>query len=166
MRVKLTLPNLFRVNTIKESKPYGDTIIKKLECVGHVQKRLGTRCRKLCVTWKGKKLSDGKGIMGAGRLTDKGINTLQNYYGMVIRNNVGDLYGMEKSVGATLFHNFDMANEEERHQYCPRLSTSWCMWWSNKLTPGQNKYRKKLSLQLAIKSLLMPVFRDLSNEPL
>lgn len=36
--------------------------------------------------------------MGAGRLTDKAINTLQNYYGMAIRNNVGDLYGMKKSV--------------------------------------------------------------------
>ena len=37
-------------NTIKESKPYSDTIITKLECVGHVQKRLDTRCRKLRVT--------------------------------------------------------------------------------------------------------------------
>ena len=38
------------------------------------------------------------------------------------------------------------------------------MWWSDKLNLGQNKYRKKLSLPLAIKSLLMPIFRDLSNE--
>ena len=41
-------------NTIEESKPYGDIIITKFECVGHVQKRLGTRFRKLPVTWKGK----------------------------------------------------------------------------------------------------------------
>ena len=33
-------------NTIEESKPYRDTIITKLECVAHVQKRLGTRCYK------------------------------------------------------------------------------------------------------------------------
>ena len=87
-------------NTVKESKPYGGTIITKLklECVGLVQKCLGTRCRKLRVTWKVKKLSDGKDIMGAGCLTDKAINTLYNYYGMTIRNNVGDLYGTTKNV--------------------------------------------------------------------
>ena len=56
---------------------------------------------------------------------------------MAIRDNVSDLYGMKKSV--TSFHNCDIANEEERHQFFLRLLTSWCMWWSNKLTPGQNK---------------------------
>ena len=70
------------------------------------------------------KLSDEQGIMGAGRLTDKAINTLQNYYGMAIRNNVGDLYGMKKSVRPTLFHNCDIANAEEKHQFCPHLRTS------------------------------------------
>ena len=42
-------------NAVKESKLYGDTIITKLECVGHAEKCLGTRCQKLRVTWKGKK---------------------------------------------------------------------------------------------------------------
>ena len=65
-----------------------------------------------------------------------------------------------------MFDICDIANEEERHQFCPCLCTSWCMQWSDKLTPGQNKYRKKLSLPFAIKSLLMPIFRDLSNENL
>ena len=55
--------------------------------------------------------------MGAGRLSDKFINTLHCYYGMTIRNNVGDLYGMKKSVWATLFHNCDKANKEERHKF-------------------------------------------------
>ena len=27
---------------VQASKPYGDLLIQKLECVGHVQKRLGT----------------------------------------------------------------------------------------------------------------------------
>ena len=30
---------------VVEAKPYGDMTIKKLECVGHVQKRLWTRLR-------------------------------------------------------------------------------------------------------------------------
>ena len=153
-------------NTIKESKPYGNTIITKLECVGHAEKHLGTRCQKLSVTWKGKKLSDEKDNMGAGCITDKAIDTLQNYYGMVGRNNVGYLYGMKKSVWATLFHNCDIGNEEERHPFCAFLCKSWCMRWSNKLTPGQKEYIKKLAIPLAIKSLLMPIFRDLSIETL
>ena len=33
---------------VLESKPYGeDTNIEKLECIGHVQKRMGSRLRKL-----------------------------------------------------------------------------------------------------------------------
>ena len=73
---------------VLESKPYGNDLIPcKLECVGHVQKRLGTRLRKLRNDMKGKKLSDGKGILGKGRLTDKIINKMQSYYGMAIRQN-------------------------------------------------------------------------------
>lgn len=33
--------------TVKECKPYEDVDIEKLECVGHVQKRVGSRLRKL-----------------------------------------------------------------------------------------------------------------------
>ena len=56
-------------------------------CVGHVQKRLRTRYRTLRTTLKGKILSDGKKISGRGRLADKVINTMQNYYGMTIHQN-------------------------------------------------------------------------------
>ena len=34
--------------------PYGDTPIQKLECVGHVQKRMGTRLRNLVQEMRGK----------------------------------------------------------------------------------------------------------------
>ena len=37
---------------------------------------------------KGKKLNDGKGILGKGRLTDKIINKMQNYCGMAVRQNI------------------------------------------------------------------------------
>ncbi len=52
-----------------ESKPYYGVDTEKLECVGHVQKRCGTRLRRLKQDNKGIKLSDGKGLAGAGRLT-------------------------------------------------------------------------------------------------
>ena len=110
---------------VLESKPYGNDLMPcKLEGVGHAQKRLGTRFRKLRDDMKGKKLDDGKGILGKGRLTDKIINKMQNYCGMAISQNTLSsqnndkekaLYSMKKSVLATLWHCTDMPDNQERH---------------------------------------------------
>ena len=89
-------------NKVVQSKAYGETfIIKKLECVGHIQKCLGCRLRTLRQTYKGKKLSDDKGISGKDRLEDRAINLLQNYFGMTIRQN-SDVPSMAKAIGAVL----------------------------------------------------------------
>ena len=53
---------------------YLDTQVKKFECIGHVQKRMGKRLRTLRMTVKG--LGD------SGRLTDVMIDKIQNYYGI------------------------------------------------------------------------------------
>ena len=59
---------------VVQSKAYGETfMINKLECVGHIQKRLGCHFHTLWQTYKGKKLSDSKGILGKGRLTDRAL---------------------------------------------------------------------------------------------
>ncbi|GFW74250.1 uncharacterized protein TNCV_2524541 [Trichonephila clavipes] len=72
-------------NALSENKPYGDDhLIQKIECVGHVQKRMGTRLRKLKLVYSKKKLSDGKTIGGKGRLTDSLIDKLAHYYGNAI----------------------------------------------------------------------------------
>lgn len=152
-------------SVVSESKPYADYNITKLECVGHVQKRLGTRCRNLCQKLKGKILSDGKRINGKGRLTEKAINTLQNYYGMAIRQNVNNLYKMKKCVYAVLYHNSNIADLITRHQFCPRDVNSWCLWQSDQIT-GKSTYKPKLSLPLALKTELTGIFRDLSSEEL
>ncbi len=55
-----------------------DVVVKKKECVGHVQKRLGTAFRKL--------KKETKGLGGKGKLTDSMIDKMQNYYGIAIRN--------------------------------------------------------------------------------
>ena len=49
--------------------------VTKFECIGHVQKRVGTALRKVR---KEKKLG------GKGKLTDKMIDRLQNYYGVAV----------------------------------------------------------------------------------
>ncbi|GFT23540.1 uncharacterized protein TNCV_3510451 [Trichonephila clavipes] len=45
---------------VNEMQPYGDIDIEKLECVGYVEKWMGTRLRALKLKLKGKKLSDKK----------------------------------------------------------------------------------------------------------
>ena len=60
-----------------------------------MQKRAGTRLRKLKKNNKG---------LGKGKLTDHIIDKLQNFYGIAIRQNLGDLQSMKKAVVATLFH--------------------------------------------------------------
>lgn len=55
------------------------------ECIGHVQKRVGTA------------LHDNPHLRGTGYLTDSQIDKLQNYYAIVIRSNVGNLAGMKEN---------------------------------------------------------------------
>ena len=130
---------------VVKARPYGDLLPVKLECVGHVQERLGTRLRKLRQNYKGKKLADGKGIMGKGRLTDKCINTLQNYFGMAIRQNTSSVYLMKKSIGAVLYHCSDILDENIRHQFCPKNGDGWCKWQNDQL--NKTKAKRKLSCQ-------------------
>ena len=154
-------------NEVNNSKPYGDFEIIKKECVGHAQKRLGlgTRLRTLRTTLKGKILSDGKKISGRGRLIDKVINTMQNFYGMAIRQNTNDLFAMRKSVIATLMHNTNFDDAETRHRYCPKRTDSWCKYQKDILTGGKT-YKDHVNLPAAINKEVEPSFKDLSSEAL
>ena len=100
---------------LAEKNPYTEPITK-LECVGHVQKRLGTGLRKLK---KEKKLG------GRGRLTDNVIDAMQTYYGKAIRSNKGNVKAMQKATWAILHHQ-SAASDKTRHKYCPPGPTSWC----------------------------------------
>ena len=104
---------------VVKSDPNPGLHIKKGERMGHVQKCVGTRLRGLKMNKKGVKLSDGKTLSGKGRLTEKVINTLQNYYVMAIRQNKGKLLEMKKAVGAVLYHCSAIKDPETRHQFCP-----------------------------------------------
>ena len=95
-----------------------DDKVAKLDCVGHVEKRLETALRSLNTQYKGQKLSDGKTIGGAGRLTDSLINFLHNYYGNAIRKNTGNLELMVRAVQATLLHS-NSSDETPRHHLFP-----------------------------------------------
>ena len=81
--------------------PIYDIPIEKLECCGHVQKRMGKRlldkvskCRGKVYTVDKRKI---KGIGGAVKLTKAAIKRIQVHYGGAIRKNVNDLEKMKKS---------------------------------------------------------------------
>lgn len=64
-------------STVGKAKPYGDDFnIEKKECIGHVQKRMGSRLRQIKKTSGKTKLKDGKPIGGKGRLFNAAINDM------------------------------------------------------------------------------------------
>ena len=60
-------------------------------------------CRTRTAHRKAKK--EKKGLGGKGRCTDAMIDKIQNYYGIAIRTNSGNLGAMKKATHATLFHS-------------------------------------------------------------
>ena len=86
---------------------YGDnyTVVKE-ECVGHVQKRLGTALRNYTKSVKGPglKMSDGGKVDSRGRLTDNVVDEMQKYYGRAIRENIANLEEMKNGIWAIFHH--------------------------------------------------------------
>ncbi|GFU41527.1 uncharacterized protein TNCV_2792541 [Trichonephila clavipes] len=96
---------------------YGKNTVAKYECIGHIQKSVGTKLRKL----KSKR----KDLGGQGKLTDAFIDKLQNYYGIAIRDNVNNLQGMQHKVIAAFFNCCSNA-KQQMHGQCPVTPDSWC----------------------------------------
>ncbi|GFU60080.1 uncharacterized protein TNCV_3313001 [Trichonephila clavipes] len=96
---------------------YGENSVTKLECIGHIQKRVGSRLRKL--------KKNTKGLGGKGKLTDKFIDKLQNYYWIAIRSNVGCLEKIQSAVIAAFFHCCS-SNQNPMHGQCPTGKDRWC----------------------------------------
>ena len=98
-----------------------ENLPEKGECLGHIQKRVGTRLRKFKKENGSNVLSDGKKLGGVGRLNEKWINKLQNYYGIAIRQNTTDLNAMRRAVGAVLYHCSEATNSKARDK-----ESEWC----------------------------------------
>ena len=153
----------FSFKDVVESKPYQEYDITpvKLECIGHVQKRLGSRLCNLVKSHKG----TSNPLHGRGKLTDSVINSMQNFYGLAIRNNLDNIYAMKKAVWAVLFHCTKFQDIEQRHQMCPRDSQSWCKFHLDKVNKT-NTYQEHVSLPVEIFDILKPTFKDLSADSL
>ena len=139
---------------VAEADPpvYEDVEIIKLECCGHVQKRMGKRLLDKVTQCKSKsyeydqngKKKKVKGIGGAGKLTKAAIKRIQGHYGGAIRKNVGNLVKMKDSIWAIYYHR------KGDHSRCGE----WCK--------GGDKNRLPDFVLEEIKS----VFEDLSDDRL
>ena len=65
--------------------------------------------------------------------------------GMAIRQNVRNLYGMKKSIGAYCTIISENKDLEVRHQFRPKLETSWCKYQFDKVT-GKKTYKDKFTI--------------------
>jgi len=155
---------------------YDGCKVIKLDCVGHVQKRMGKHLMNLKARTKGK-LEDGKPVGGSGRLTEGKIKQLQKYYGLAIRQNTlakanpvekevnVAVYAMKKNVIAILHHCIKSEDAAKQHRFCPRGESSWCKWQQD-LATGTNTYKGDDCLPEVFLELLKPTFVTLSDSKL
>lgn len=153
--------------SVVDAQPYGpDFDIEKLECINHVLKRMGSRLRKLKTILGGVILSDGKTIGktigGRNRLTDATINKIQQYYGLAICNNAGNVEQMRKAVWTVYFH-LSSSNLRPLHGLCPSGVDSWCKYKKAITSGSEYDHEKHHHLPEAIMNELKDIFKDLAN---
>ncbi|GFY00920.1 uncharacterized protein TNCV_1363261 [Trichonephila clavipes] len=127
-------------NALSENKPYGDDhLIQKIECVGHVQKRMG-------------------------RLTDSLIDKLAHYYGNAIRCNSTSVKEMRKAIWAVWGHSCS-TDDEPMHWFCPTNPNTWCK-YNAAINNNLQNYKHKPSVAKAVRDVIKSVFADLSHPAL
>ena len=101
---------------------------------------------------------------GKGKLTDRIIDRLQNYYGIAIRNNVGSLSDMKRAINASLMY---CASSKERNlqTYCPEGADSWCG-FNRDITNRTNLFKPGPGLPVEIIAELKPIYGRLSEDGL
>ena len=151
-------------NLLVEQAVYGNEQVQKLECVGHVQKRMGSRLQSLKRRMGQTRLEDGKTIGGTGRLSKSTIDKLQVYYGKAIRNNSHDIQAMVNAVMA-IWHHKHSTNDNPDHDLCPPGEHSWCG-FQRDVARGTSEYEHNNPLPEAVANAILPIFESLSDEEL
>ena len=142
---------------IVDAKPYENCSVFKKECVGHVEKRMGTRLRNLKKTTKG--------LGGRGKLTGKLIDELTIFYGLAIRRNTGSVEKMRNDIWATLYHKIS-SDEKPQHDKCPSGVDSWCSWQRAKALGSLTSYTHKPPMPEVVFKTIKPIYKDLSSDDL
>ena len=142
-------------NTVKNT--YAGMKVKKLECVGHVQKRV-VGCRLQNVKKKE------KGLGGNGKLTDRLIVKHQNC-GIAIRSNKNNLKAMQAATRTTLFHVASSKENNLHYPHCPTRPGSW--WKCNKdRADGTSTYKPGPGVPISIVLKFKSICEELSYDDL
>lgn len=142
---------------ILDAQPYENFIIRKKECIDHIQKRMGTRLRTI------KKST--KGLGGKGKLTGKLIDELTIYYGLAIRRNHDCMEKMKEEIWATLFNKIS-TDDDPQHDKCPIGEKSWCSWQKAKALNQLADYKHKPSMKITVFNAIKPAYEELSRDDL
>lgn len=163
-------------NLIK-AKPYGDDlIVAKKECVGHVQKRMGTRLRDLVKSHVGEvPIKTGKNagkkrrvktLGGKGKLTAITIDNLSRYYGSANRNNCDSVQKMKDAIWSTFFHQ-QSTDAHPQHEKCMSGEKSWCPYQRALATTGVENFKHDyFPLPQDVIDAIEPIYKDLTDEKL
>jgi len=143
--------------SIQDAKPYGNFAVTKKECIGHVQKRLGTRLRNL--------KKEVKNLGGRGKLTGKLIDELSVYYGLAIRRNTDSVENMRNEIYATLYHKIS-SDEKPQHDKCPVGTDSWCSWQRAKASHTLDVYTHKPAMPMQVFDAVQKIYEDLTRDDL
>lgn len=146
-------------NALLDLDPYDDITVQKKECVGHVQKRMGSRLRAV------KKGTRGLGGKGAGKLTDKLIADLTTYYGLAIRRHPDSVAKMQDAVWATFLHKCS-TDKDPQHSKCPEGVNSWCKWRVAEATGELASFKHEHPLCKNVQEAIKPVYQALSKDDL
>ncbi len=130
--------------------------IQKLECVGHIQKRMGRKLNNLVLECKKRTYQDengkkSKGIGGKNKLTKKEIYRIQGHYGAAIRKHVGNENGMRNAIWAIYHHR------SGDHSLCG----DWCPSKSGNLEKANARV-----LPHHVLEEMKPVFENLTSSEL
>ena len=156
---------------------YVDATCKKSECLGHYQKRVGNRLRKLRQRVKGlggtskaKEImhcsKDGKVIKmkekARGMLTNSAIDMLQNYFGIALRSGAKTVPELRNKLWASFFH---LASSEKHnyHTYCPATSDSWCQDQRDNICKT-NLYKPDKGYEPHVIKHVIPEYKKLTTE--
>ncbi|KAJ8872419.1 hypothetical protein PR048_026023 [Dryococelus australis] len=148
---------------VVEENPYKKEI-KKIECVGHVQKRIGTnQAEKLKQSLSGEKKNFLilKPFM-TGSVT-KTIYQFQRYYGTAIRSNTNNLENMKKAIWTTNCNKFS-TDEKPVHHLCPPGPDTWCKYRKAERTSDFHSHEH--SIPEAVMEVVKPIYRDLAHPDL
>lgn len=148
---------------VNEDKPYGDEIsIDKIECIGHVRKRMGTRLRSLKT--KTPLLSQRR----RGGLTNEAIDKIQKYYGLAIQRTAGEsIQVMKQEIWSVYFHISASNHDTQKHGLCTSdPDRIWCKYLKAQLEGKNYDHTKHFHLPSEIMSAIKPVFQDLTNNSL